>query len=433
VDAGSTDPGPYYLGAGVSFTDRQAVQRDLRHMLVAGRQLGIPVVIGTAGGAGAHPHVTWTREIIQQIAREEGLRFRLAVIHADVPKPTLLAGLDTGELGALPPGPEACIEDVVESTHVVGQMGIEPIVRALDLGAEVILTGRAYDPAVFAALPIRHGFDPGLALHLGKILECAAIAATPGSGSDCMLGVLRRDHFLVEPLNPERACTVTSVAAHTLYEKTNPYRLPGPGGMLDLTATTFGQHSDRVVRVAGSTFVPSDGYPVKIEAARRVGYRTVSIAGARDPIFIAQIDEIVDAVRGRVADNFAQVAADDYQLLFHLYGKNGVMGPLEPTAECGHELGIVIEAVADTQELANTICAFARSTMLHHGYPGRISTAGNLAFPYSPSDFKAGEVYRFSLYHLLRVTDPSALFPVDIADITANPEIAELATAESVS
>ena len=135
-------------------------------------------------------------------------------------------------------------------------MGVEPIVRALDLGADVILTGRAYDRAVFAALPIRHGFDPGLALHLGKILECAAIATTPGSGSDCMLGVLRRDHFLVEPLNPERACTVTSVAAHTLYGKTNPYRLPGPGGTLDLTATTFDQHDDRVVRVAGSRFVP---------------------------------------------------------------------------------------------------------------------------------------------------------------------------------
>src|SRR6187551_294151 len=72
VDAGSTDPGPYYLGAGVSFTHRQAVHRDLRHVLVAGRERGIPVVVGTGGGAGggagAHPHVTWTREIIQQIA-----------------------------------------------------------------------------------------------------------------------------------------------------------------------------------------------------------------------------------------------------------------------------------------------------------------------------------------------------------------------------
>ncbi len=93
------------------------------------------------------------------------------------------------------------------------------------------------------------------------------------------------------------------------------------------------------------------------------------------------------------------------------------MGALEPTDRSGHELGIVIEAVAQTQELANTICAFARSTMLHHGYPGRISTAGNLAFPYSPSDFKGGEVYRFSLYHLLRVDDPSDLFPIDLVDV----------------
>ena len=247
-----------------------------------------------------------------------------------------------------------------------------------------------------------------------------------------MLGVLRRDHFLVEPLNPLRACTVTSVAAHTLYEKTNPYRLPGPGGTLDLTATTFGQHDDRVVRVAGSRFIPADEYTVKVEAARRVGYRTVSIAGARDPIFIAQVDEILAAVRGRVADNFAHIPAEDYTLLFHVYGKNAVMGPLEPRQEPGHELGIVIEAVAGTQDLANTICAFARSTMLHHGYPGRISTAGNLAFPYSPSDFKAGEVYQFSLYHLLRVDDPSALFPVDILDIAGDTQIAEL-TAEPVS
>ena len=28
VDAGSTDPGPYYLGSGTSFTDRNAVKRD---------------------------------------------------------------------------------------------------------------------------------------------------------------------------------------------------------------------------------------------------------------------------------------------------------------------------------------------------------------------------------------------------------------------
>lgn len=36
VDAGSSDPGPHYLGAGKPFTDRAGVKRDLRYMIVAG-------------------------------------------------------------------------------------------------------------------------------------------------------------------------------------------------------------------------------------------------------------------------------------------------------------------------------------------------------------------------------------------------------------
>lgn len=408
VDAGSTDPGPYYLGAGVSFTDREAVKRDLRPMLRAGRERDIPVIVGSAGGAGAAPHLAWTRAIVAEIAREEGLHFRLAVIPADVPPAQLLAALDAGTLTALPPGPAPDRGAIEASVHSVGQMGVEPFVDALAGGAQVILAGRAYDPAVFAAVARRRGYDTALALHLGKILECAAIAATPGSGSDCMLGTLRRDHFLVEPLNPARRCTVTSVAAHTLYEKSDPYYLPGPGGMLDLTATVFEQVSERQVRVSGSRYLAGP-YTVKVEGARSVGFRTVAIA---------QVDGILQAVRERVADNFPALAPSDYRLLFHLYGKSGVMGALEPLRHAtSHELGIVIEAVAQTQEIANTICGFARSTLLHLGYPGRLSTAGNLAFPYSPSDFKAGEVFAFSLYHLLRVADPRSLFPIEYVEL----------------
>ena len=115
-----------------------------------------------------------------------------------------------------------------------------------------------------------------------------------------------------------------------------------------------------------------------------------------------------------IEDNFKD-SLSDYFLDFKVYGKNAVMGPLESnTCTNAYELGIVIEAVAETQEIANTICGFARSTMLHFGYEGRISTAGNLAFPYSPSDFKAGEVYEFSMYHIIEVEDAKELFPVEI-------------------
>ncbi|MCZ8153404.1 MAG: acyclic terpene utilization AtuA family protein, partial [Rhodobacteraceae bacterium] len=239
VDAGSSDPGPYYLGAGVSFTDRAAVKRDLQHMLVAGRARGIPVLVGSAGGAGARPHLDWTVEIIREIAREEGLTGRLAVIPSDMDKGVLLSALTAGDLVPLPPGGPATEADITDSTHIVAQIGEEPLIAALEAGAEVVVAGRCYDPSVFAAVPILRGYPRGLALHMGKILECAAIASLPGSGSDCMMGTLDETGFVLETLNPARVCTVTSVAAHTLYEKSDPYHLPGPGGELNLIGTGF--------------------------------------------------------------------------------------------------------------------------------------------------------------------------------------------------
>ncbi len=413
VDAGSTDPGPYYLGAGVSFTDRGAVKRDLEIMLSAAVEHHIPVVIGTAGGSGGDKHLAWCLAIVEEIAREKNLHFPMAVIHAEIEKEAVRAALKAGRVSPLEPAPQLTEEALEETACIVGQMGIEPIIKALDGGAQVVLAGRAYDPACFAAAAVRAGYDQGLATHLGKILECASIAATPGSGSDCMFGYLGEGYFRLEPLNPIRKCTTLSVAAHTLYEKTNPYVLPGPGGSLDLRETRFEQETDAIARVSGSKFTPSPRYTVKLEGARRIGFRTVSIAGTRDPVMMQKIEEIIQGVRERVADNF-RGAGFDYTLNFTLYGRDGVMGKLEPTPVIdGHELGIVIEAVADTQAHADTICAFARSTMLHYGYEGRRATAGNLAFPYSPSDFHAGEVFVFSIYHLLEVDDPCALFPIE--------------------
>jgi hypothetical protein len=413
VDGGSTDPGPYYLGAGVSFTDRDAVKRDLAFMLKAGREKNIPVIVGSAGGSGGDEHLEWCLNIVYEIAREEKLHFKLAAISAQMDKAYLKEELKKGNISPLGPCQDLTREDVEATTAIVAQMGVEPFKQALENGAEVIIAGRAYDPAVFAALPILKGFDPGLSLHLGKILECAAIAAVPGSGSDCMFGTLGKDYFTVEPLNPKRKCTITSVAAHTLYEKANPYLLPGPGGLLDLKESSFQEKSEREVQVKKSKFIPSKEYTVKLEGAKLVGYRTISIAGARDPIFISQLDAIFTGVKERLTDNFSRVSPKDYRLIFRVYGRNGVMGELEPTREItSHEVGIIIEVVARSQELANTITSFVRSTMLHYGYPGRIATAGNLAFPYSPSDFKAGPVYEFSVHHLLKVKDPGGLFPI---------------------
>ena len=416
VDAGSTDPGPYYLGAGVSFTDYTAVKRDLAIMIQAGLKHKVPVLVGSAGGSGAKPHLDWQLKIVYEIAKEFDLHFKMAIIEADFEKDFVLKAFEEGKVKPLHPAPECTREDILESTHIVGQMGVEPFIKALNDGAEVIIAGRSYDPNMFAALPIIRGFDKGLALHMGKILECAAIASSPGSGSDCMMGTITDDSFILQTLNPARKCTVLSVSAHTLYEKTNPYILPGPGGTIDLHNTTFTQLDEERVEVKGSKFIPSDPYYIKLEAAKCVGYRTVSIAGVRDPIFIKETDAILEGVTKRVKDNFKNL--DNYHLNFKIYGKDGVMGDLEPIKEISsHELCIVIDAVAQSQDVANTVCSFARSTMLHYGYEGRIATAGNLAFPYSPSDFKVGAVYNFSLYHLIEVSDPIGIFKQTLVNV----------------
>ena len=419
VDAGSTDPGPYYLGAGKSFTDKNSVKRDLAIMIPAAIEAGIPVIIGTAGGSGGRPHVDLTIEIVKEIAKEQSLTFKLAVIQSEFDKEFVKEKIRKGDISPLFPAKEISEADVEESVRIVAQMGEEPFIKALEGGANVILAGRSYDPSVFSALAIKEGFDKGLAIHLGKILECAAIAASPGSGRDCMFGYLRKDGFVLEPLSPIRKCTTLSVAAHTLYEKTNPYILPGPGGAINLHESSFTQIADNMVEVKGSKFVPTEEYFVKLEGVRRVGFRTISCAAAKDPVMISQIDKIVESVKERVKNNFEHYGITDFFLDFKIYGKNGVMA-MFPNLEqqVSHELMIIIEAVAPTQDQADTICGFARSTMLHYGYEGRISTAGNLAFPFSPSDCKVGEVFEFNVYHLMRVDDPAELFPVNYIQFT---------------
>jgi hypothetical protein len=413
MDAGSTDPGPYYLGIGRSYTSRTMVRRDLGLLLPAARRRGVPLVIGSAGGAGGAPHLAWTVEIVRELAAEHGLHFRMAVIQAEQDQAYLKEQLARGAIVDFEVGRELTPDDIDVCSHIVGQMGVEPVIAALEGGAEVVVAGRAFDAALTAALPIMRGIDPGLALHMGKIVECGSLVAIPRT-SDGVLAHVSPDHFLIEPADPAKRCTVDLVAAHTLYEKSDPYHLHLPGGMLDLTETRFEQHDDRTVRVSGSRFIPAREYTIKLEGAARAGYRTVCLAGARDPILIERFDEVIERVRGKLQDDLADVVpADSYQLLFRLYGRDGVMGPLEPRPPIqSYELGVVIEVVALSQEIADTVCALARSATLHMGYVGRLANAGNLAFPYSPAEFPAPEVYEFRVYHLMRVDDPCAPFPI---------------------
>lgn len=417
VDAGSTDAGPHKLGAGVGIVSRRAAKKDLSVLLRAAKEHNIPLIVGSAGGSGARQHTEWTLHIVQEILRELCWRPRLAVIWADIDKQLVWQKLAQGQVDKMSVNvPELTADSLAKTNGVVAQMGSEPVEKALREGAQVILCGRAYDPAPFAAAGIVRGHDPALCYHLGKILECGALCAEPGTAKDCMIGVLEDDHFTVYPTNLLRSCNSVSVAAHTFYEKDHPYLLHGPGILLDLSGCRFVETGKGRVQVSGSR-ISTTPYAVKLEGAMQVAYRTFVIAGIRDPLLIKALPEVEEAVCQSVAEYYSDIPASDYQINFFHYGHNAVMGELEPDVEMPHEVGLLFEVVARTQELADTICASLRSTLMHHGYPGRKSTAGNLAFPFAPSDVPFGPVYAFSVYHLMQVDDPCELFPVEYVEV----------------
>src|SRR5581483_2152412 len=54
ADAGSGDIGPFYLGADAPYNPREWEKHDLELMVVAGVERRIPVLVGSAGGAGTN-------------------------------------------------------------------------------------------------------------------------------------------------------------------------------------------------------------------------------------------------------------------------------------------------------------------------------------------------------------------------------------------
>ena len=410
IDSGSTDSGPHKLGLGAMTCSMAAYERDIATLLEAGAQAGIPVYISSAGGDGEGSHVDLFRDIVISIARKQGRTLRTALIYADIDKDIVRQRLVAGRVSPLGPVAELTSGDIDEATAIVAQMGAEPFIEAQTLHGplDLIITGRAYDPAPLAALGIANGFDSALAWHMGKIMECGGLCAEPATSA--IFGILRADSFEVEPLNAASRCTPISVAAHTLYEKTHPLLLAGPGGVLDLTDSRYEAVSDRRVRVSGSRFRPDDSYRVKLEGACVEGYRAIAIMGARDRAFIAERDPLMAQAEASAQAHFDGV---DYRLCWHRYGENGVLGELEPDMSADpKEICLILEVQAETQDLANAVCGHIRSWLLHAPFPGRISTSGNIASPFTPLEIPLGPSCRFSVYHLMDLETPTELFPI---------------------
>lgn len=418
VDGGSTDSGPYYLGAATGKSPDGSIARDLRLLLRAADEAGIPLIVGSCGTSGTDAGVDWVAGIAERVMAEEGIDLRIARIYSEQRADDLKEHLAAGRIHPLPPMDELASETLEDCTHIVGLMGHEPIVEALQAGAQVVLAGRATDTAVAAAVPLMRGMPAGPSWHAGKIVECGA-QATTNPRTAGIFATIDHEGFTIEAVDPDTACTPVSVAAHMVYENVDPFLLTEPDGVLDVRNAAYRSLDGRCVRVEGSQFHHAAQHTVKLEGARISGYQTVSFVGVREPLVLADPEAWAEVLREYLflrTEQALGLGRDDFAFDLRLYGHNAILGELDPASTASappRELGVMLIVSAGDQKTATAIAKVMNPYLLH--MPTReMDYLPSFAFATSPAEMERGASYEFVLNHVVDSPTPTALFRIEI-------------------
>lgn len=196
-----------------------------------------------------------------------------------------LANMDTGE-------PLSGIRDRVLSANAY--IGSTPIVEALRLGANVVVTGRSTDTALTMA-PLRHEFGwaaddwdrLAAGIVAGHILECGA----QSSGGNCLhewrsIPDLANVGYPIAEATPDGAFVITkhpgtggrisvpSVTEQLVYEMGDPHSYITPDVVADFTSIRLEDAGENRVRVHGITGGPPTPF-LKVSIAYRAGFKAV--------------------------------------------------------------------------------------------------------------------------------------------------------------
>ncbi|MGQ9675088.1 MAG: acyclic terpene utilization AtuA family protein [Chloroflexota bacterium] len=414
-DSGSCDIGPGSLGSDTSVSPYEWQKHDLELMLLGGRRLGIPVIVSSAADSGANSRVNLFVDVVKELAKKHKLpKFKLGYFYSEVSKSYIKEKLQAGKvIEGLDGRPPFAEEDLDKTDKMVLMAGIHPFIKLLDMGADVIIGGRASDICPTAAAGIREGFPEALSYHMGKLIECASFCAEPYGGKESVVGTLTHDDIKVTAMHPNQRCTIASVAGHSMYERTNPFFEYFTGGMIDLTQCQYEQYDEKTTRATGARYIPAKALLAKLEGSGKVGEKYIGMAGIRDPYSIEHIDGVIEWARDQVR---AKYGDSGYQLLYHVYGRNAIMKDLEPMRDArSHELCIVVEGIAPTREMAHDVAMTGTRQIFYARLPQVKGTAGLAAFLFEEVLY-AGPAYQWTANHLVPLDDPMEPFSVHMTE-----------------
>jgi hypothetical protein len=322
--------------------------RDLVPMLTSLWPLAAPRGVKFVLNAGGlHPE--GARDALLAAFRAKGWRARIAVVMGDALLPHLdalqaegetLAHLDTG----------AAIHAVRDRlVFANAYLGAAPIAQALDEGADIVITGRVADAALFLG-PLVHEFGWSLTPHdqagldrlaqglaVGHLLECSGQGSGGNFGSAqawAKLPDLTHIGFPVAEVAEDGSALITKapgtggrIGFHTLrqqllYEVHDPRAYVSPDVVLDMGELRLDETGPDRVRLSGAR-----GHrrpeTLKLVAGYDDGWMGQAVVGFSWPDAFAKAQAVVASVRTQLAER--RIAHDE--LCVEYLGLDAFLGP----------------------------------------------------------------------------------------------------------
>jgi hypothetical protein len=265
-------------------------------------------------------------------------------------------------------------DEPVDPAHLLGAhayLGCEPIVEAISRGANVVVTGRCADSALFSAecVPILANHPDALAgaTTVGHILECTGQVTggnyePPGGRSPMSPEEFARIGYPLATVNPDGSAEihlldgaagfvdVLTCTIQLLYEVHDPSAYITPDVIIDFTGIRLEQVGPNRVRMSGAR---AKGRP-----------QTLKVSGfVERPGFIADVEI---GYAGRGALERAQLAADilrrrladihDEDIRIDLVGVNSILGDASlPAGAAPAEVRTHVSARCADAEIAQIV------------------------------------------------------------------------------
>lgn len=201
-------------------------------------------------------------------------------------------------------------------------LGARPIVAALEAGADIVITGRVADAALFLA-PLIHEFGWGAedldqlaqGAVVGHLLECSGQATGGNFGGDWRL-VAGLDHigYPIAEVASDGSAVISkapgtggrvsfdTLREQLLYEVHDPRAYVTPDVTVDLTTVRLGDRGNDEVTVTGATGHPAPER-LKIVAGYQDGWMGQAMVGYAWPDALAKAEAAARIIQAQLAAN----------------------------------------------------------------------------------------------------------------------------------